>query len=141
MCFSLTCSYSGSVSPSRQHCETAASASASQSAKLSERKKYKLADSVNLLLNGAKCAKPQVITGIMKHAAVGVSHAFLTCCSTTDKQVAGLNGEKKETRKCAVKFATGSGHTRLHRHKLKNFPQPESKLYLSQTTPKKKDLF
>lgn len=36
----------------------------------SEKLKVHLADTVNLFLCGAECAKPQVIMGIMEHAAV-----------------------------------------------------------------------
>lgn len=39
----------------------------------SEKLKAHLADKVNLFLCGAECPKPQVIMGIMEHAAVWVS--------------------------------------------------------------------
>lgn len=64
--------------------------------------KVHLADKVNLFLYGAEWAKPQVIMGIMEHAAVWVSHVLLIYYTITHRQVVQLKEKKrKEMTKCS----------------------------------------
>lgn len=55
-------------------------------------------------LNGQK---PQVIMGIMEHAAAWVSHVLLSCYNTQTGGLAEGKKKKKEMRKCGLEFAQG----------------------------------
>lgn len=90
--------------------------------------KAHLADKVDLFLCGAEWAKPQVIMGIMEHAAVWV-HVPLSCYTITHRQVVWLKEKKKKWR--SVVWSMPSVFVwNAHAHTDCQSPQSAIKVYV-----------